>query len=80
MRFRPTDVVCEVKGIKVESAEIEQAVVRDGAASETAQETCATELDAGLMECPVCGHEMPNLKGGKATICPACGFKDSCCY
>ena len=32
------------------------------------------------MPCPVCGHPMPNLKGGKATICPVCGFKDSCCY
>lgn len=32
------------------------------------------------MPCPVCGHLMPDLKGGKATICPACGFKDSCCY
>jgi transposase-like protein len=34
----------------------------------------------GMMECPICGHEMPDLKGGKATICPSCGFKDSCCY
>ena len=32
------------------------------------------------MPCPVCGTPMPDLKGGKATICPACGFKDSCCY
>ncbi|HST87346.1 MAG TPA: hypothetical protein VLJ14_03125 [Ktedonobacterales bacterium] len=32
------------------------------------------------MPCPVCGHLMPDLKGGKATICPVCGFKDSCCY
>ena len=32
------------------------------------------------MPCPVCGHPMPDLKGGKATICPICGFKDSCCY
>jgi len=32
------------------------------------------------MPCPVCGHPMPNLKGGKDTICPVCGFKDSCCY
>ena len=32
------------------------------------------------MPCPVCGHPMPDLKGGKATICPVCGFKDSCCY
>jgi hypothetical protein len=34
----------------------------------------------GEMPCPVCGHPMPDLKGGKATICPVCGFKDSCCY
>lgn len=32
------------------------------------------------MPCPVCGTLMPDLKGGKATICPVCGFKDSCCY
>jgi hypothetical protein len=32
------------------------------------------------MPCPVCGHPMPDLKGGKATICSVCGFKDSCCY
>ena len=32
------------------------------------------------MPCPVCGHPMPDLKGGKASICPLCGFKDSCCY
>jgi rubrerythrin len=30
--------------------------------------------------CPVCGHPMPDLKGGKDSICPVCGFKDSCCY
>ena len=32
------------------------------------------------MPCPVCGAPMPDLKGGKATICAVCGFKDSCCY
>jgi membrane protease subunit (stomatin/prohibitin family) len=32
------------------------------------------------MPCPVCGHPMPDLKGGKESICPVCGFKDSCCY
>ena len=32
------------------------------------------------MACPVCGEAMPDLKGGKATICPNCGFKDSCCF
>lgn len=32
------------------------------------------------MPCPVCGTRMPDLKGGKASICPVCGFKDSCCY
>jgi hypothetical protein len=38
------------------------------------------KLREGEMPCPVCGHPMPDLKGGKATICPVCGFKDSCCY
>lgn len=32
------------------------------------------------MPCPACGAIMPDLKGGKASICPNCGFKDSCCY
>ncbi len=38
------------------------------------------ELAADEMPCPVCGSPMPDLKGGKATICPTCGFKDSCCF
>ena len=32
------------------------------------------------MPCPMCGASMPDLKGGKGSICPNCGFKDSCCY
>lgn len=35
---------------------------------------------ASLMPCPNCGAPMPDLKGGKASICMVCGFKDSCCY
>lgn len=55
----------------------------------TAQQEMAEQAEQGEqqreasereMPCPVCGHLMPDLKGGKATICPACGFKDSCCY
>jgi len=38
------------------------------------------ELAEREMQCPVCGTPMPDLKGGKATLCPTCGFKDSCCY
>lgn len=38
------------------------------------------ELAANEMSCPVCGSPMPDLKGGKASICPTCGFKDSCCF
>lgn len=38
------------------------------------------EPEANEMPCPVCGSPMPDLKGGKATICPTCGFKDSCCF
>jgi membrane protease subunit (stomatin/prohibitin family) len=44
------------------------------------REPMARELAADEMPCPVCGAPMPDLKGGKATICPNCGFKDSCCY
>jgi membrane protease subunit (stomatin/prohibitin family) len=40
----------------------------------------STMVDSREMPCPVCGAAMPDLKGGKATICPVCGFKDSCCY
>lgn len=39
-----------------------------------------TGIESREMPCPVCGAPMPDLKGGKATICPICGFKDSCCY
>jgi hypothetical protein len=38
------------------------------------------ELAADEMPCPVCGSPMPDLKGGKASICSTCGFKDSCCF
>jgi len=60
----------------MESMETQQNVEPDAVTSAEPQEQCA----AGMMLCPVCGHEMPDLKGGKATICPAWGFKDSCCY
>jgi len=39
-----------------------------------------TAPGAGEMACPACGSAMPDLKGGRATICPVCGFKDSCCF
>ena len=64
----------------MERAEIDQGSARDDVTTELAREQPAPPLEAGLMECPVCGHPMPDLRGGKATICPACGFKDSCCY
>jgi membrane protease subunit (stomatin/prohibitin family) len=71
-------------GIPMESAEAQQTPIDTDTAQESAQESAqempASHLEAGLMECPVCGHPMPDLKGGKATICPACGYKDSCCY
>lgn len=38
------------------------------------------EPTAREMPCPMCGHPMSDLKGGKDTICPVCGFKDSCCF
>jgi hypothetical protein len=34
----------------------------------------------GQQPCPRCGHPMPDLKGGTASICGVCGFKDSCCF
>ncbi len=40
----------------------------------------AREPEVNEMPCPVCGSPMPDLKGGKASICPTCGFKDSCCF
>jgi rubrerythrin len=54
------------------------------ASSEQTQDERAVEEQSapseGEMPCPVCGHPMPDLKGGKDAICPVCGFKDSCCY
>jgi len=47
---------------------------------EQGQERAAGTAGEREMPCPVCGHPMPDLKGGKDSICPVCGFKDSCCY
>jgi len=30
--------------------------------------------------CPGCWNEMPGLKGARLSICPVCGYKESCCY
>jgi membrane protease subunit (stomatin/prohibitin family) len=49
-------------------------------AVETAQERPASFASEHEMPCPICGADMPDLKGGKASICPNCGFKDSCCF
>ncbi len=38
------------------------------------------KTEKGEMPCPVCGTPMPDRKGGKASICRVCGFKDSCCF
>jgi hypothetical protein len=47
--------------------------------NERDDERMATD-DSHEMPCPICGAPMPDLKGGKASICPVRGFKDSCCY
>ena len=47
---------------------------------EPAQERPASSASEREMPCPMCGADMPDLKGGKASICPNCGFKDSCCF
>jgi uncharacterized Zn finger protein (UPF0148 family) len=52
----------------------------DAATDERGAAPASRELAADEMPCPVCGSPMPDLKGGKATICPTCGFKDSCCF
>lgn len=44
------------------------------------KEAVITSTSEREMPCPMCGAPMPDLKGGKASICPNCGFKDSCCY
>lgn len=45
-----------------------------------AEEAFADPDNDREMPCPMCGASMPDLKGGKASICPNCGFKDSCCF
>jgi len=55
----------------------------EASSEQTQDERAAEEQSAPSereMPCPVCGHPMPDLKGGKDAICPVCGFKDSCCY
>jgi hypothetical protein len=54
-------------------------VAKDPSRRSSNQQTAREPADRE-MQCPVCGTPMPNLKGGKATLCPTCGFKDSCCY
>ena len=29
--------------------------------------------------CPVCGFDMPDLRGGTLSVCRNCGHKDDCC-
>ena len=69
----------------------EEAMSSQPASAGGAEETTSTNRTAGTahtvrepeaneMPCPVCGSAMPDLKGGKASICPTCGFKDSCCF
>jgi hypothetical protein len=53
---------------------------RVSAASPSNETSRKDERRGGQMPCPVCGTPMPDLKGGKASICAVCGFKDSCCY
>jgi membrane protease subunit (stomatin/prohibitin family) len=53
---------------------------RDAQTVENERDQQAEATDSREMPCPVCGAPMPDLKGGKASICPACGFKESCCY
>ena len=48
-------------------------------ARDTRQQTPPTH-NQEMQPCPRCGHPMPALKGGSASICTNCGFKDSCCY
>jgi membrane protease subunit (stomatin/prohibitin family) len=64
----------------MENTETQEPPTQDSAVADSVSEQRGARLDTGVMACPVCGHEMPDLKGGKATICPECGFKDSCCY
>lgn len=48
--------------------------------TEPVEEIFADPSSDREMPCPMCGASMPDLKGGKASICPNCGFKDSCCF
>ena len=64
----------------MDNAETQEAPTQHSSTTEAPQSQRGVRENIGMMACPVCGHEMPDLKGGKATICPACGFKESCCY
>jgi NADH pyrophosphatase NudC (nudix superfamily) len=50
------------------------------ASTSLSQPTASVISSPRQMPCPQCGHPMPDLKGGKASICTNCGYKDSCCY
>jgi rubrerythrin len=68
------------KRVAMDHTEAQEAPAQENMPIVAPQKQRDARPDDGTMPCPVCGHEMPDLKGGKATICPACGFKDSCCY
>lgn len=70
----------------VENGEMVDHLPRAPQVTADSKATAHTEADqssaaaGGQMPCPNCGALMPDLKGGKASICPVCGFKDSCCF
>ena len=62
---------------ETEAEDVRQA---EDAMKQQGQEQPAPFASEREMPCPMCGASMPDLKGGKASICPNCGFKDSCCF
>jgi len=52
----------------------------ESAASRSQLSSQRDALRTDLQRCPGCGHDMPALKGARLSICPVCGYKESCCY
>lgn len=65
----------------IEATEEARAAAVNAVADATSPPLCENDRENDReMPCPMCGGAMPDLKGGKSSICPNCGFKDSCCY
>lgn len=57
----------------------DQATREPNGSDETPREAEPRPAEAGIQTCPQCGSPMPDLRGGRLSVCRTCGYKDDCC-